>query len=137
MANLRPADYALGAFTAAMAVMGLFRGLSGALAFVSATVSAGAVATFGWDISARWLSEPWSRGAATLVASILAFGIVRAIVKKLAGNILSQPSDSIFGFAVGLAAGVLLAAIWAYLGIHLEHSSIATELHSCLFQASV
>lgn len=120
-----------------MAVMGLFRGLSGALAFLSAVISAGAVATFGWDASSRWLVEIWSRGAATLIAALLAFGIVRALVKKLAGSILSQPSDSIFGFILGLAMGALLAVVWAYLNIHLEYSSIATELNSCLFPASV
>lgn len=134
--NLFPADYALAAATAAMAVMGLFRGLSGALAFVAAIVVAGAAGTFGWDFSARYLDDAWTRAIATLVASLLAFGLVRVIVKKTLNNMLSQPSDSIFGFVTGFAAGVLVAVVWAYLDFHLEYSHFASELRSWLFAAN-
>ena len=112
-----------------MAIMGLFRGLSGVLAFISAIVVAGAAGTFGWGFSARYLDEVWARGVVILIVSLLVFGLVRAIVKKLVNNILSQPSDSIFGFLVGAAAGVLIAVIWAHLGFHLEYSAIASQLH--------
>ena len=129
MSSLLPADYILIALTSTMAIMGLFRGLSGVLAFISAIVVSGAAGTFGWGFSARYLDEVWARGVVILIASLLAFGIVRAIVKKLVNNILSQPSDSIFGFLIGAAAAVLIAIIWAHLGCYLEYSAIATELH--------
>ncbi len=111
-----------------LAVMGLFRGLSGALAFISGAVAAAAVAVFGWPFSAEYLAEPWMRGAATLVATLLAFGLVRLLVKKLVGGLLSQPSDSIFGFFVGALVGILLLVAWAYTGFYTELSTLATEL---------
>ena len=40
--NLLPADYALGGLAIALAVLGLFRGLSGTLAFLMATLAASA-----------------------------------------------------------------------------------------------
>ena len=129
MSSLLPADYILGAIAIIMSVMGLFRGLSGVLAFISAVVVAGAVATFGWNYSARYLDAAWARCAVDLIASLFAFGIVRALVKKLVNNILSQPSDAIFGFVIGAGAVVLLAVTWAYLGYYLEYSAIATELN--------
>ncbi len=111
-----------------LAVMGLFRGLSGTLAFLAAVLSAGAVAVFGWPFSARWLAAPWARGAATLVATLVAFGLVRLIVKKLVNVLLAQPSDSIFGFFVGILTGLLLLVAWAYTGFYTECSTLATEL---------
>ena len=68
------------------------------------------------------------RGAATLVAALLAFGLVRLVVKRLVNGLLAQPSDALFGFAVGAGLGVLLLFAWAYSGFHLEYSNLATEV---------
>ncbi len=108
--------------------MGLFRGLSGALAFVAGAVAAAAAAVFGWPLSAEWMSETWTRGAATLGAALLAFGLTRLVVKKLVNGLLAQPSDSFFGFLVGALAGILLLAAWAYSGFHTDCSALASEL---------
>ena len=125
---LLPADYALGGLTAAMAVLGLFRGLSGTLAFLAATMAASAVGTIGWRISASCLDSPWARAGAVGVAGLLAFGIVRVAVRKLVYGLLAQPADAVFGFLVGLAAGLTAFVVWGYLGIGLEYSALASEV---------
>ena len=111
----------------ALAVMGLFRGFSGSLAFVAATAAAVVAGFAGWPLSERWLTAAWARGAATLVAVLLVFGFVRLVIKKTVNRLLSQPSDAIFGMLVGLALGVLLLAVWAYSGFFVEYSSIASR----------
>ena len=124
--ELQPADYVLCALTLAAAVMGLFRGFSGTLAFLAALVAGGAAASFAWAFSADFTPEAWMRAAMTLVVSLFAFGIVRLVVKKLVNGLLAQPSDAIFGMLVGVAGGLLLAVGWAWSGMFLEYSSIAS-----------
>ena len=122
-----PADYALCGITVVMAVLGLFRGFSGTLGFVLGAVAAAFAASFGWAYSASFTDVAWQRGAGVLVATLLAFGVVRLIVKKLVNGLLAQPSDAIFGFLVGAALGVLILAAWAYSGAYLEYSTLAKE----------
>ena len=85
--ELQPADYVLCALTLAAAVMGLFRGFSGTLAFLAALVAGGAAASFAWAFSADFTPEAWMRAAMTLVVSLFAFGIVRLVVKKLVNGL--------------------------------------------------
>lgn len=125
--NFLPADYVLCGITIVMAVLGLFRGFSGTIAFLLAATVAAVAASLGWAHSAEFTDVMWQRGAGTLVATLLAFGIVRLIVKKLVNGLLAQPSDAILGFVVGAAVGVLLLAVWAYSGFHLEYSTLARE----------
>ncbi len=125
---LQPADYVVGAIVITLAIMGLFRGFSGALAFLVALGAAAAVSVCGWSLSAEWLTETWMRAAATLVATLLAFGLVRLLVKKFVNGLLAQPSDAIFGFLVGLAVGILLLVAWAYSGFYTDLSTLATEI---------
>ena len=61
------------------------------------------------------------------MVTLLAFGIVRLIVKKLVNGLLAQPSDAIFGFLVGAALGVLMLVAWAYSGAYHEYSFLAKE----------
>lgn len=126
--QLQPADYVLCGITLVMAVTGLFRGFSGTLAFVLATVSAAAAGFVGWPYSAAFTPVPWMRGAGTLVGVLLVFGLVRLIVKKLVGGLLAQPSDALFGAVIGALVGVLLLVIWAYTGFHVEYSRLAQEI---------
>ena len=126
--QLLPADYVLGGVTVAMAVLGLFRGFSGTLAFFIAVAVAVLAATFGWPYSASFTPVVWMRAAGTLVGTLLVFGIVRLLVKKLVNGLLSQPSDAIFGFLIGVAFGGLLLLGWVLSGFHLEYSALATEL---------
>ena len=122
-----PADYALCGITVVMAVLGLFRGFSGTLGFVLGAVAAAFAASFGWAYSASLTDVAWQRGAGVLVATLLAFGVVRLIVKKLVNGLLAQPSYAIFGFLIGAALGVLILFAWAYSGAYLEYSTLAKE----------
>lgn len=126
--TMLPADWALAAVTVALAILGLFRGFSGALAFSVSMLGAGVTAAYGWGLSAQYLHETWQRGGAVLVAALLVFGIVRVIVKKLVNGLLAQPTDAILGFAVGALTGALIAFAWAKMGLYLEYSSLVTEL---------
>lgn len=125
--QLLPADYVLCGLTIVMAVTGLFRGFSGTLAFLLATLAAALVGMFGWGYSASFTSVLWMRGAGTLVATLLAFGIVRLMVRKLVGGLLAQPSDAVFGLLIGASVGVLVLLAWAYSGLYLEYSTLARE----------
>lgn len=126
--DLLPADYVLLGLTAVLAVLGLFRGFSGTLAFVIASAAAALTAPFVWIRSAAYLAAPWTRALAVLVLVLLVFGLVRLIVRKLVNGLLAQPSDAIFGFVVGVLSGLLLVAAWAYGGFYLEYSALATGL---------
>ena len=125
--GFQPADYAICGVTIVMAVLGLFRGFSGTLGFVLGAVAAAFAASFGWVHSASFTEVAWQRGAGVLVVTLLAFGIVRLIVKKLVNGLLAQPSDAIFGFLIGVALGVLILVAWAYSGAYLEYSTLARE----------
>ena len=72
------------------------------------------------------------RAAVTLVASLFAFGIVRLAVKKLVNGLLAQPTDAIFGMLVGAAGGSLLAVGWAWSGMFLEYSAIASTVSAMI-----
>ena len=123
--GFQPADYALCGITVVMAVLGLFRGFSGTLAFVLAAIAAAFAGSFGWAYSASVTDVLWQRGAGVLVVTLLAFGFVRLIVKKLVNGLLAQPSDAILGFLTGAALGVLILAAWAFSGAYLEYSTLA------------
>ena len=126
--ELLPADYALLALMTVLAVLGLFRGFSGTLAFLVAAASAAASAALGWRLSAEWLDAVWMRAAAVLVGTLLVFGLVRLFVKKTVNGLLAQPSDAIFGFLVGLLSGGLVVAAWAFSGWALDYSNLASEV---------
>ena len=123
-----PADYVLCGITVVMAVLGLFRGFSGTLGFVLGVIVAAVVGSFGWTYSLSFTAVAWQRGACVLVATLLAFGLVRLIVKKLVNGLLAQPTDALLGFLIGAALGVLMLAAWAYSGAYLEYSSLAKEV---------
>jgi uncharacterized membrane protein required for colicin V production len=124
--ELQAADYILCALTLVAAILGLFRGFSGTLAFVCAVVCAGVVASLSWPYSERFIEEIWLRSAVTIVSSLLAFGLVRIIVKKLVNGLLAQPTDAIFGSLVGIVSGTLLTIAWAWSGMFLEYSTLAS-----------
>ena len=124
------ADYVLCGVTIVAAVTGLFRGFSGTLAFALATAAASLVGSFGWSYSATMTDVAWQRGTGVLVATLLTFGIVRIVVKKLVNGLLSQPSDAIFGGLVGAGLGVAAVVVWAYSGLFPEYSSLVRTVAS-------
>lgn len=121
-----PADYVLGAFAMVMAVMGMFRGLSGTLAFLVACGVSIVVGSTTWPYSETLSMSLWARGGITLLAVLLSFGVVRIVVRKLVNGILAQPADAIFGSIAGLLVVGLVVVGWAYIGTHLEYSNIAS-----------
>ena len=126
--GFQPADYAICGITIVMAVLGLFRGFSGTLGFVLGVIAAAFAASFGWVWSASLTDVAWQRGAGVLVATLLAFGLVRLVVKKLVNGLLAQPSDALLGFLIGAALGVLVIVAWACSGAFLEYSTLAREV---------
>ena len=129
------AEYAILAATLGAAVIGLFIGFSGSLAFLAGSLAAGAVARFGWTMAAAYLPNAWTRGIAVVVAALVAFGIVRWIVKKTVHGFVAQPGDAIFGAlvagAVGFcfsAGGILLLAAFGFI----EDSSVPAILSELL-----
>lgn len=126
---LQPADYVWAGATLVLAVLGLFRGFSGTLAFFLAGLAAAFAGTFGWQHAAEVaaIAEPmWLRAGVVLTGTLLVFGLVRLLVKKTVNGLLAQPTDALFGFAVGAAIGIALLVAWAYSGLALEYSSLAT-----------
>ena len=126
--GFQSADYVLAALALAMAMMGLFRGFSGSLAFVLAVAAALFTATTVWYYSENFTAEMWMRGAGTLVTTLLAFGMVRWLVKKLVNGLLAQPSDALFGFVTGAVFAGLITLAWAWSGIYTEYSTLVTAL---------
>lgn len=122
--ELLPADYALCGLTLVLAVTGLFRGFSGTLAFVLATASAVLAGMFGWTYSESFTPVVWMRVAGTLVGTLLVFGLVRMIVKKLVNGLLAQPSDALFGMAIGVLCGAVVLVAWASSGLYPEYSNL-------------
>lgn len=133
--ELLPADYVLCALAVVMAVTGLFRGFSGTIGFALGVAAAVFAGTFAWSLSATWTAVAWQRAGGTLVATLLAFGLVRLIVKKLVNGLLAQPTDALLGCLVGtlLAVGIVLG--WAWSGAYLEHSALATTAAQYMGQA--
>ena len=128
--QLLPADYAICAIAVVMAVMGLFRGLSGTLAFAAASAAALFAASFGWVYSASLTEVTWQRAGGVLLAALLAFALVRVVVKKLVNGMLAQPSDAIFGMVAGLLIAALLVFAWAWSGMYPEYSRLVQEVAS-------
>ena len=126
--GFQPADYVLCGLAAVMAVTGLFRGFSGTLAFALATIAAFFAATFGWEYSASLTDVLWMRGAGALVATLLAFGFVRLLVKKTVNCLLAQPSDALLGCLLGVILAALVLLAWARSGAYLEYSVLAQGL---------
>jgi len=126
--ELLPADYVLCGLALVMTITGLFRGFSGTLAFALASASAALVAYFGWEYSQSFTTIIWARSAGVLVVSLLTFGLVRLIVKKLVNGLLAQPSDALFGAVIGAVIAAAVVVGWAYSGLYLEYSNLASEV---------
>jgi len=107
-------DYAILAVTLGAAVVGLFVGFSGALAFLSGLIASGFAGFFAWPLSANFIASVWVRGLAVGVGALLVFGLVRYLVKKFVHGLVAQPGDALLGMLVAALAGfaVTLTVIW-------------------------
>lgn len=92
-------------------VLGLVRGLSGALAFVVALSASAATGVYGWTFVAARVMEPALRIFWVIVAVLIVYALTRWMVKKLVGGLLTQPSDSIFGVVLALLCTAALLAV--------------------------
>lgn len=114
-------DYIILTMTLCGVIVGLFIGLSGAVAFLVGSVAAGFAGRLGWPLSAHLFEAGWSRMLAVIVFTLVVFWIVRLLVRKTVHGAVAQPGDSIFGALVaGFSAfAVALAALWglAHLGL--------------------
>lgn len=116
---LESSDYVMLGVSLAAAILGIFGGFSGALAFLAGVCAAVGALRFGWDFLAERIMTTWLLVAAALVVALIAFGVVRLIVKKSVKNLLAQPADAIFGalteamaaFAAALAAAYALETV--------------------------
>lgn len=122
--ELQTADYVLCGLVVVMAVTGLFRGFSGTIAFALAAAASSATGSLCWAWSAGVTDAAWQRVAGTMVATLLSFGLVRLVVKKIVNGLLAQPSDAILGALVGAALGAAVVAAWAWSGIYPEYSAL-------------
>ena len=112
--QLATADYIVLGVTLVGAVLGLFGGFSGALAFLAGVGAASASVRFGWDALAARISTQWMLALAALAMALVAFGAARLIVKKTVNKLLAQPADAIFGALTAAVAafGVSVAVLY-------------------------
>lgn len=113
--NWLTADYVILSVSVIAGVLGLFIGFSGAMAFLSATVVGALAGRVVWGASAEFLATHWSRGLATVILTLLVFGLVRWTVRRVVNGLLKQPADSVFGFLVAAITGIVLSTIAVYL----------------------
>ena len=111
---LESSDYVIIGVSLAAAILGIFGGFSGALAFFAGVCAAVGALRFGWDFLAERIVTPWLLAVAALVVSLVAFGIVRLVVKKSVKNLLAQPADAIFGALTAAVAAFAAALAAAY-----------------------
>lgn len=108
-------DYVVLAIALAGAVVGLFVGFSGALAFLLATIVAGGAASYAWPRLVTEFPSTGMRGSVVAICALLLFGIVRFIVKRFVHGLVAQPGDAIFGAVLSATAafGISLFGLWA------------------------
>jgi len=115
-------DYALLAVFGVLAIIGLFKGLSGWLGTVTGAVASAAVGyfAFGYCLLAAsacpWVSGPFVRLAAAvldLLVTLLAFCLVRNLARRFFSFLLPQPLDALIGLAGGIFLGLLFAVLLA------------------------
>ncbi len=122
------ADYLLIGLATVMAITGLFRGFSGTIAFFIAVVAGVTSGIISWTYAVDYTNETWIRALVTLAIALIAFGLIRIIVRKLVNGLLAQPSDAIFGFLIGVLFGAAIIVGWAASDVYLEHSNLASEV---------
>ena len=109
------ADYVILSVSAIAGILGLFIGFSGTMAFLAATVVSALAGKVAWAMSAGYLETNWTRGLATVIATLLFFGLVRWVVRRIVNGLLKQPADSIFGFLIAAITGIVLSTIVVHL----------------------
>jgi uncharacterized membrane protein required for colicin V production len=125
---LGSSDYIMLGVSLAAAILGMFGGFSGALAFLAGVGAAVAALRFGWDSLACRIETPWVLALAALACALVFFGIARLIVKKTVKNLLAQPADAIFGAMIAAVSGFAIAVAAAYALEHLLGIAVSSSL---------
>ena len=128
--DLAVPDYAVLAVATGAAVVGLFVGFSGALAFLSGLFSSVLFGFWAWPASAGFISSPWTRGLAVGVASLLVFGLVRWLVKRFVHGLVAQPGDALLGMILSALTGlaVTLGVVWCLGNIWPDNPDLKSAL---------
>lgn len=129
---IQPVDYVLLGLSVLLTALGLFRGFSGAFAFLVATSLGAATVVSGWSGFLSGVNPIWARAFAAILVFVVVFGAARYLIKLIVGKVLSQPSDSIFGVCLGLFCGGFM--IWALANEPQlrGYSFLAQEAHALL-----
>jgi hypothetical protein len=112
--TILPADYVIATAALVAGVFGMFGGFSGALAFLSGVAGAGLAVHLGRGMLAELIAAQTLRLIALLLLALLAFGVVRLIVKRTVHGLLAQPADALFGLLTAAVAGGGMALAAAY-----------------------
>ena len=120
--DLTTIDYVLLAVIGALAVIGMFKGLSGWLGTLTgaAVGTAAGYFAFGYCLAivdgTHWVSGPFVRLAAAVLdflVGLVAFGLARRLAVKFFSFLVPQPLNAIIGMGGGLFLGLMLAVILA------------------------
>ena len=112
--GLGSSDYVIISMSVASAVLGMFGGFSGALAFLAGVGAAVAALRFGWGFLESNIETPWVLALTALICAIIVFGVARLLVKRFVKNMLAEPADAIFGALTAAVAGFATAIAAAY-----------------------
>ncbi len=125
--GVAPLDWILLGVAALLAVLGLFRGLSGQLGSLVGIVGALAVGYFAFSpIMGMVRSGGWVEGDAAqkslaavldFVSALVAFGLLNRVVAKFVSFLVPQPMDALAGCAVGLFKGAVVVGALVGVGI--------------------
>ena len=120
--ELTAIDYVLLAAIGTLAIIGLFKGLSGWLGTLTGAVAATVVGyfCFGYCLKAAvacpWVSGPFVSLAAAILDFLLglvAFGLARRLAVKFFSFLLPQPLNAIVGMLGGVFLGAVLTVLLA------------------------
>lgn len=112
-------DVAVYLLAGVFAAIGLWRGLSGELANFCAILAALAcgipvhsfVAPYAAQTGLSAAGSALASWGATVAACIVVFGLVYKIIGKTVSFLVPQPTNAIFGIAIGAVKGFLIAAV--------------------------
>ena len=125
-------DYTLLTISCLLVILGLFRGASGIFSFVAATIISIAAGIIVWPYALSLSDQTSVRYLIVIVGSLVVFGFIRVVVKKVVNGLLSQPADSIFGFLTGAAASLMLLYVAANIPKARDVSIIARESYELI-----
>lgn len=121
-------DYAVLALSCFFLILGICRGASGVFSFLCATVVSVSAGIFVWEPIGALGFARWVQLTVVVILGLLAFGVIRVVVKKLVNSLLAQPADCLFGLLLGVTVSILLFYIVSSIPLAREHSVLGQQL---------